>query len=97
MAEEYQDRFQNIIKSGDAMFAMCLATDVGIFDALLKAAKPLTCKEIASEKQLKERYLFISLKLFHFFFKLPSIYTNKKVFHLIQIRILVIHSFCEYV
>jgi len=57
MAEEYQDRFQNIIKSGDAMFAMCLATDVGIFDALLKAAKPLTCKEIASEKQLKERYV----------------------------------------
>ncbi|XP_005106345.1 uncharacterized protein LOC101853962 [Aplysia californica] len=57
MADEYREKFMNMLHYSNQVFALALARDVGITDALLKATRPLTCKEIADEKELKDRYV----------------------------------------
>jgi len=57
MAEEFRNRYMTIINHGDQMFALTLARDVGIFDSLLEATKPLSVKDIADMKHLKDRYV----------------------------------------
>ncbi|XP_005106344.1 uncharacterized protein LOC101853577 [Aplysia californica] len=57
MAEQYREKFLTMLHYSNQVFALALARDVGIMEALLKATRPLSCKEIADEKELKERYV----------------------------------------
>ena len=56
MADEFRKRYMTLMCHGDQMFALALARDVGIIDALLEATQPLSVKEIAERKNLKDRY-----------------------------------------
>lgn len=52
---DFKDRLEHIIHHGSISFALQIAKDVGIFEALCQADRPLTSQQLADSKKLKER------------------------------------------
>ncbi|XP_059147985.1 S-adenosylmethionine-dependent methyltransferase Rv2258c-like isoform X2 [Physella acuta] len=53
----FQQKLGSLLNGTAVAFALSIAKDTGILEALIDATQPLTSQEIANEKRLKERYV----------------------------------------